>query len=734
MSQGRGATRVGMEPEQPWAEWVVVQLEPDWRPGEWDPTTRVLTGDPDNTLTRTYRCSTRGCGNMTPSYPPRCPSCRKAKDVRGLTDAEFDAIYDPATRRSDSGKGTSAKTIRLGGLPSPMSDEVLYALQDRDRQGLALNLYAVNRGLNRITATSPDAVSLLDLDFDALADGTSKGQVVSVLRGLIGPVRRLWVAYSGEDPTLGDVWDPSLVGLRSAPDRTYIAHFGELDFTPIRLVWLREVVKSWARDVRPDVASIRRTIHATRVTAEVLAAQDHRGNPTQLSLADMTKVVDALLSQRKPTGEPYSITHLQALVYWLRRLMDYARASGLMDEVPDAFTLNASTIHWARRADRRRIDHEEVGEALPQHVISQLDRHLARLGTESQYAGGGWSPDDYAAMYQTVYQVQRDTGRRNNEVVSLPLDCLVWDEDQPILIYDNHKAGRLRRRLPIHRDTAAVIEQWLRRRASLPIPADCSTYLFPSQGARNRPRAGHVKKLTYGRIFRRWVDNLPPLLVGGLDEHGAERTLPKVQVQPYGLRHAYAQRHADAGTPVDVLRELMDHVSVETTMGYYQVSLKRKKEAVRLLAGTAIDRDGNPAAFSQPSAYELASVAVPFGNCTEPSNVKAGGKHCPIRFQCAGCSFYRPDASFLPAIEDHLVELSADRELSVTTGAAPWVTANLTEQIDAFTTVRNKLRDQLEQLTPQAREELELASQALRKARAVAFIPIEHLKGRTDGS
>ena len=80
---------------------------------------------------------------MTPSYPPRCPSCRKAKDVRGLTDAEFDAIYDPATRRSDSGKGTSAKTIRLGGLPSPMSDEVLYALQDRDRQGLALNLYAV---------------------------------------------------------------------------------------------------------------------------------------------------------------------------------------------------------------------------------------------------------------------------------------------------------------------------------------------------------------------------------------------------------------------------------------------------------------------------------------------------------------------------------------------------------------------------------------------------------------
>ena len=41
------------------------------------------------------------------------------------------------------------------------------------------------------------------------------------------------------------------------------------------------------------------------------------------------------------------------------------------------------------------------------------------------------------------------------------------------------------------------------------------------------------------------------------------------------------------------------------------------------------------------TAYQMRSVAVPFGNCIEPSNVKAGGKACPIRFQCAGCGFYR---------------------------------------------------------------------------------------------
>ena len=62
----------------------------------------------------------------------------------------------------------------------------------------------------------------------------------------------------------------------------------------------------------------------------------------------------------------------------------------------------------------------------------------------------------------------------------------------------------------------------------------------------------------------------------------------------------------------------------------------------------------NPAPFTSPAAYERASISVPFGNCTEPSNVTAGGGSCPIRFQCAGCGFYRPDPSYLPALEQHI--------------------------------------------------------------------------------
>jgi integrase len=67
-------------------------------------------------------------------------------------------------------------------------------------------------------------------------------------------------------------------------------------------------------------------------------------------------------------------------------------------------------------------------------------------------------------------------------------------------------------------------------------------------------------------VHRRWVDALPALQ--GSDGLEFDRSA----VFLYAYRHSYAQRHADAGTPVDVLRELMGHRSMTTTQGYYKNS------------------------------------------------------------------------------------------------------------------------------------------------------------------
>jgi hypothetical protein len=139
---------------------------------------------------------------------------------------------------------------------------------------------------------------------------------------------------------------------------------------------------------------------------------------------------------------------------------------------------------------------------------------------------------------------------------------------------------------------------------------------------------------------------------------------------------------------------------------------------------------GNPAPFASPTAYQRASVAVPFGNCTEPSNVKAGGGACPIRFQCAGCGFYRPDPSYLPALEQHIASLRADRETAQAMDAADYVLTSLSAEIDAFTTVAETMHRKLSELDPAQRAEVEEASRVLRRARAARTLPLADITSR----
>lgn len=152
-------------------------------------------------------------------------------------------------------------------------------------------------------------------------------------------------------------------------------------------------------------------------------------------------------------------------------------------------------------------------------------------------------------------------------------------------------------------------------------------------------------------------------------------------------------------------------------MGYYKITLKRKREAVDLMSQLTVDRTGRHAATPARS-YELRSVAVPFGNCIEPSNVKAGGQACPIRFQCSGCSFYRPDPSYLLAIEEHVTSLRADRETALAIGADDFVIRNFSDQIVSFDQVKDKMRERLANMDPADRKRIEEAGVVLRKARA----------------
>src|SRR6476646_2367458 len=99
-----------------------------------------------------------------------------------------------------------------------------------------------------------------------------------------------------------------------------------------------------------------------------------------------------------------------------------------------------------------------------------------------------------------------------------------------------------------------------------------------------------------------------------------------------------------------------------------RVTEKRVRTAVEDVSRHQFDGQGRPVLTAvaglladEHTRLRVGQVAVPFGICTEPSNVKAGGQSCPYKFTCLGCGHFRSDPSYLPELKSYLQQLLADR-------------------------------------------------------------------------
>jgi hypothetical protein len=226
---------------------------------------------------------------------------------------------------------------------------------------------------------------------------------------------------------------------------------------------------------------------------------------------------------------------------------------------------------------------------------------------------------------------------------------------------------------------------------------------------------------------RRWVDTLGPLR----GRHGIE--FDTSRIVPYAYRHTYAQRHADAGVAIDVLAELLDHRNLNVTRTYYRVGEDRRRAAVDTVTAMSFDRHGNriwreAAALldSEHARYAIGEVAVPYGRCTEPSNVQAGGGACPIRFRCAGCDHFRTDVSYLPDLTGYLDDLLRTRErlAAAIDGVDEWARCDATPSQQEITRVRrliNRINGDLDQASDTERAAIHDAITVMRRHRAVSL-------------
>jgi integrase len=153
------------------------------------------------------------------------------------------------------------------------------------------------------------------------------------------------------------------------------------------------------------------------------------------------------------------------------------------------------------------------------------------------------------------------------------VDCLTRDESgKAVLIYTDSKNNRPDRRLPIAEATAQIIlEQQTEVRKRFPDTEAQRMVLFPKD-RQNRYGLKPASEPAFGKLHRDFIDSIADKLVTTIrGPDGVERMehFDPRAIVPYSYRHSFAQRHADEGVAPDVLRDLMGHDSMQTTLCYY---------------------------------------------------------------------------------------------------------------------------------------------------------------------
>ena len=141
--------------------------------------------------------------------------------------------------------------------------------------------------------------------------------------------------------------------------------------------------------------------------------------------------------------------------------------------------------------------------------------------------------------------------------------------------------------------------------------------------------------------------------------------------------------------------------------------------------GNRIWRDARALLDDEHARYAVGSVAVPYGTCTEPSNVAAGGNACPVRFRCAGCDHFRTDVSYLPDLTAYLDDLLRTRErLAAAAGIDTWARDQAAPADQEITVIRqliSRIKGDISGLSPDDRARINEAVAVVRKHRAVSI-------------
>ncbi|CAH0196985.1 hypothetical protein SRABI98_01907 [Microbacterium sp. Bi98] len=588
--------------------------------------------------------------------------------------------------------------LALRSLTEPMRTELLFITQQYAARGIGRVMVSKLRPFINDVAESRHE-SLLECFLTHEHSVRLKGlRSTGIL--ILEKARR---QFEAKDPLRQDLvflQDLPLRETRSAknPDLTG----APLETWQIEQPWLLDAFRTWLGATLETRRTVRLCFDICVKASRVLAARrsDGGADGTRLSYEDMSAITARLDQLESADGK-----RAMYAVWW--ELCRVARQLGVWDSIPASFAQDYAS--QKRRSRRARADQKvESDRVTPAAVVAHMRNNTGQLDVGR-----------HSDMYRCVLELLMETGRRPDEIVTLASDCLVQDRHGGWLLrYTAHKTGGALKELPVEAPVVESIRRWKAIRDERGIR---SPLLFPTPRRRLQDENTIPMGARYlGKVLRRFALGLPPVPGAVTDLDGNTIDFDLSIVQPYDFRRAYAQRHADNGTDPDVLRQLMDHASMKVTMGYYQVSSKRRRKAVSTLAPLAHDRHGEQVGIGK-GRLQLKITPVPYGDCAEPSNVAAGGTACQLRYQCAGCGFFRPNPSHIPEIEKEILKLRSQLRIAESSDTASYLLEAQRGLIADYEKVLATMRERLDQLPDAQRQEIDTMSEVMRRARSAAL-------------
>jgi integrase len=436
---------------------------------------------------------------------------------------------------------------------------------------------------------------------------------------------------AGEELWQWDTWPTDRIDVdgRWAHQPARRIYFSEID--PL---WLRELVKRWARwrltGATKSPASI--AVSTSSIRRFCRWAEAH-----QVALPGPAAITRGLLERYRADVFllPCSQGRRNGLLTDLKVFLDDVRLHEWAAGLPANATYYRGEIPRKSRALPRFID---------EHVMGQLENwaNLARL------------PD---LTTQTAILILIETGLRSVDCLRLRYDPVTVDEaGAPYLLFLNHKLSR-EAIIPISERLVAQIRRQQQDLAQRFTPAP--SVLLP------RVRANPDGELpfswsTLNRRLGRWLADCEVRDVTG----------QPVRVTAHQFRHTVGTRMINNEVPIDTVKRMLDHATPEMTALYATIkdqTLRREWERYQErinIRGEIIHLD--PDGPLSDAAWALENLArakqtLPNGYCGLPLQ-----QTCPHPNACLTCQNFLTTTEFLP---HHREQLRRTDELIATAQA-----------------------------------------------------------------